>query len=135
MGQEVTTNVTVDLVHADYSFNAVLSRVSDIVADSNPSFTRKFQSVTTASSQTVDFGDISGTPSLVILINHDDTNFVVVSDDTDTAGTNPLPKLWPKVSGSGGVNIAMFSPESATVHIKANTATCLVEVIAIKAHT
>lgn len=75
--------------------------------------------------ETLDLGDISGTP-LLYLRNQDATNYVDVA--LDAAHAKRFARFK---AGQSGI----FVPGNATLHLKADTAACLMEVLALEAVT
>lgn len=74
--------------------------------------------------ETVDFGDITGAPKTALLANLDDTNFVEIGGDS---GLTVF-----KLRIDPGEFIVM-NLTSATLYAKADTADCLLEILAIEA--
>jgi hypothetical protein len=77
----------------------------------------------TTSEVTVSFGSV--TPGLVLVYNLDDTNFVEMGFAT---GVYPL-QLPPRLATNSKAAPAVFTRQSGTLYLKADTATCKVLVL------
>jgi hypothetical protein len=77
----------------------------------------------TTSEVTVSFGSV--TPGLVLLYNLDETNFVEVGFAT---GVYPL-RLPPRLASNSKAAPAVFTRQSGSLFLKADTATCKVLVL------
>ena len=77
----------------------------------------------TTSEVTVSFGSV--TPGLIVLYNLDDTNFVEMGFAT---GVYPL-QLPPRLASSSKAAPAVFTRQSGSLFLKADTATCKVLVL------
>lgn len=73
--------------------------------------------------ETLNLGDITGAPRQLVVKNLDATNFVEVGGDSGL--TVFKIKLRP-------LDCAVFEPNSGTVYAKADTASCLVQIVAIE---
>lgn len=74
--------------------------------------------------ETVDFGDITGAPKTVMIANLDATNFVEIGGDSGLT----VFKLAIDPGEFIVLNLA-----SATLYAKADTASCLIEILAVEA--
>jgi hypothetical protein len=77
----------------------------------------------TTSEVTVSFGSV--TPGLIVLYNLDDTNFVEMGFAT---GVYPL-QLPPRLATNSKAAPAVFTRQSGSLFLKADTATCKVLVL------
>jgi hypothetical protein len=77
----------------------------------------------TTSEVTVSFGSV--TPGLILVYNLDDTNFVEMGFAT---GVYPL-RLPPRLATNSKAAPAVFTRQSGTLYLKADTATCKVLVL------
>lgn len=75
-------------------------------------------------SETLDFGDITGAPGQVVVKNLDSTNFVEIGGDSGLT----VFKLTLRAG-----EFALFSPGAATVYAKADTADVRVQILATEA--
>jgi hypothetical protein len=73
--------------------------------------------------ETLSFGDLSGAPGLLYVRNMDPTNFVDMA--LDSGMTKRFARFYPG-------DWALFKPGSATLYVKADTAQCQMEVLAIE---
>jgi len=76
------------------------------------------------SSEVVDFAEISGAPSMVLIQNLDATNFVEIGGDSG------LTVFKLKILAGKAI---LISPSSATMYAKADTASVRIQVIAAEA--
>lgn len=77
------------------------------------------------SSELLSLGDISGAPSAVMITNLDATNYVLISGETGFTAVMQMKLL-------AGETV-LIKPLAATLYAKANTAACLIQVVAVEA--
>lgn len=120
MSTQVSTSVTITAtsngVTAKFSAQKSTTATGNIVYSG-------VQSIAT-SATALTFGNVSGTPLKVAVQNLDPTNYVEV----DSANT--FDKFPQKLLAGDPI---VLSPQTGTIYAKANTAACLVQVVAMSA--
>lgn len=81
------------------------------------------QDITTAGAQ-LDFGNITGAPAKLLIINLDATNYITLYGDSGF--TQAQDKILPQ-------DFILRSPSSGSLWAKANTATCKIQIVAAEA--
>lgn len=87
--------------------------ISENITMSGTDMLQTTQNIASSGWNAISFGSITGVPSKVFIKNLDSTNYVELA--TDNAGANKFIKI-----GAGGTEL--FSPSSATIYAKANSA-------------
>lgn len=116
MANEINTNISVTVSVGGQSATGTVTTPSDLTT----AFIGNEQIIGTTD-ETILMGDVSGTPVFIFIKNLDATNFVLV-DSASTYDKFPQ-KLYP---GKG----VYLLPQTGTIHIKADTASCKVFVLA-----
>lgn len=110
MAREIQFNSQLAASKNGASINLSVSKVLDMAGNS---MIQETQDITTGG-VALTFGDVSGAPKKLIVVNLDATNFVEI-DSANTFDKFPQ-KL---VAG----DFALLSPQTATIYARANTAT------------
>jgi len=102
---------------------AIINQTANMFADmTGADMMQNTQNIGT-SAELVTFGDITGAPKLVMIKNLDVTNFI------ELGGDSGLTVFKLKLRAG---HATLFSPSSATLYAKADTASVLVQVAAVE---
>ncbi len=120
MANEVTFSVSLKATKG----NATVNNTANLIASmSGTDMIQATQNIGTTA-ELVSFGDITGAPQLVMIRNLDSTNFV------ELGGDSGLTVFKTKIAAGGA---CLFTPSSATLYAKADTAAVSILVIAVEA--
>lgn len=117
----------------EISFNATLSANKNLAGINRPAsssldmsgsqMVQQTQTITTASWQAIDLGNISGNPKKLMIENLDTTNYVEIAEDN--AGAHKQDKIL-------ATDFVLRSPVG-TIYAKANGGSVLIAVTAVEA--
>ena len=117
MANEITTNINVSVTVNGQTATGTVSGSSDA---SNNAFIGNEQLIGTTA-ETIFLGDIGSAPIFLFIRNMDGTNFVTVDS------VNTLTNFPQKILPNKGIYLY---PQTGTIYIKADTASCRVWVVA-----
>jgi len=120
MANEVTFSVSLKATKGNASVNNTANMIASMTGSDMMQSTQNIG--TTA--ELVSFGDITGAPQLVMIRNLDATNFV------ELGGDSGLTVFKTKIAAG---QACLFTPSSATLYAKADTAAVSIFVIAVEA--
>jgi len=123
MANELTVTVSIASTKANATFNSG-SKTGQLDL-TGADYTDKTVSVTSAAGgEQLDFDDVTGTPAFIYIKNLDATNFIEIA--RETGFTNKYMQV------EAGMPV-VFSPDDATIWVRADTADVNIHLIAVEA--
>lgn len=119
MANEITQNIQVSASKAGANVSIASRERFDMTGGD---MTQATQNIGTTA-ELLNLGDISGAPRQLVVKNLSTTNFIEIGGNSD------LDTFTIKVRPN---DCAVFEPGSGTIYARANTAACLIQIVAIE---